>query len=1093
MGKKVVFFGIKAVFISLIFIALFKPEWVPFLSKWRGVSIQEIWDALRQVDPKIAAFWLTFAAVVKMAGIFAGILRWRILLRAQGLYIPFWYLTKCWFMGRAIGLFLPGTVGLDGYKLVETSAYTGEVVKCTSVALVEKLIGIVNLFLLVFLTVPLGMRLFNIDPLRLGIVLFVLLGFIIVSLTLLLQPRIVQVIVGILPTPAGLRDKIDSFGEAVTAYRGHRGSLFAAIVLGFFVHLGIVFMYFGNAMTITGGNVEFLDLLFASPLTIVGSVFAPTVSGLGVREAVNTVLLGPKYGTAQAFIWGHLGLWVGEMIPFILSAPLLLFTARPDREEFLAKLKETREKAAESDVVHHLSPTVLAEYRGYVWSALVAGLTGGLVAGAVFGMGEALWHVSTLTKYSELGAYWWGPLVYGAVFAGGGLGVAAGLTYLYLLFDKFLKPATTFGLSLGAMLAGAFVVIGRFRFQRDILGEHAPNMAQNLAILGVALGLGIFGLLVGTMVVSRFTQSGGNRLRGLAAGVGFYVVVVVLGLLLAAARSPKEEAIAFTPQADASGPNIIYIAVDTLRADHLQAFNEEAVPQTPNVAALAKDSVRFPKTFAQSSWTKASFGTMFSGMYPEGHGATGKASALPDSIDTFAEVLQDAGYFTKGYSNNPNITGIFNYGQGFHDYTDLKPDLYFRATPSAEKMVLYDILRKVVQVISKRRGGLIRITDFYQPGEAVTATGLDWIDSEERPSDAPFLLFLHYMDPHDPFRDPENPGKGYARVQLGNPDPDVVRETVTKDGPAAEGDQVVLDWKTDTGITVHKQAIRLGFDPLPWYVDLETIVGAQAGDVIEGTAERAEDETREPVEASVNFTVTVREVNTALTYVELFRRSYNYEVEQMDKAVGDLIAGLKERGLYDNSIIVFTSDHGEEFCEHGGWWHGLSLYDEQIAVPLIVKLPGNSNGDAENPYLARHVDIAPTLARLAGAEPSEQWKGVSLFNEEMLPGNGETGYIYAHLNFEGIELRAARTQKTKLILSNENKREYAPVEFYDLESDPGEQNNLAGNTEYDESISGLTTTIESMLEFIQKGAAEPVIDNEAMQESLEELESVGYL
>src|SRR5690606_12072005 len=209
------------------------------------------------------------------------------------------------------------------------------------------------------------------------------------------------------------------------------------------------------------------------------------------------------------------------------------------------------------------------------------------------------------------------------------------------------------------------------------------------------------------------------------------------------------------------------------------------------------------------------------------------------------------------------------------------------ARPSSEKVVIYDVLRKVVQVFNaKFRGGRIVITDFYQPAENVTDTVLGWLDGSERPADAPFFLFMHYMDPHDPFRDPERPGKGYARVQMANPDPE--------------------------------------------------------------------------------------------KYLDAFKRSYIYEIEHLDTHAGRFLDGLKERGLYENTLIVFTSDHGEEFFEHGGWWHGLSLYDEQIGVPLVMKLPGNALAGRYASELTRHVDLAPTVAAVAGAQPSADWQGLNL-------------------------------------------------------------------------------------------------------------------
>jgi arylsulfatase A-like enzyme len=480
-------------------------------------------------------------------------------------------------------------------------------------------------------------------------------------------------------------------------------------------------------------------------------------------------------------------------------------------------------------------------------------------------------------------------------------------------------------------------------------------------------------------------------------------VIVAAGAALAAANPPKHEAPAFASKGLTGSPNVVLIAVDTLRADFLQAYNMNARPKTPNVLALSQDAVVFQNAIAQSSWTKASFGTILSGLYPEAHTATGKASALPLEITTMAEVLNAGGYYTRGFSNNPNITSLFNYNQGFVEYTDLKPDLLFGAKASCEKLVGYDILRKVYQVAAgKLFKGRINITDFYQPAEVVTDTGLAWIDGLERPKDAPFFLFLHYMDPHDPYRDPDHPGKGYARVQMANPDPD--------------------------------------------------------------------------------------------KYKEAFLRSYSYEIEYMDQHVGRLIDGLRQRGLYDDTLIVFTSDHGEEFHEHGGWWHGLSLYDEQIKVPLMLKLPGNAAKGTYISDLARHVDLAPTLAQFARLAPDAKWQGKPLLTAALESNHGDVTFVHSHLDFEGIQLKSLRGFDKKLILANEgNKRGYAPKELYDLAADPAEQTNLADQEPG--AVALFENGIAEMDAYIKEGAAQPQsLSTENLSPAeRERMRALGYL
>ena len=97
------------------------------------------------------------------------------------------------------------------------------------------------------------------------------------------------------------------------------------------------------------------------------------------------------------------------------------------------------------------------------------------------------------------------------------------------------------------------------------------------------------------------------------------------------------------------------------------------------------------------------------------------------------------------------------------------------------------------------------------------------------------------------------------------------------------------------------------------------------------------------------------------------RELYDAEVRYVDDRIGRLMARLRELGLYDDSLILFTSDHGEEFGEHGGLEHGHTLYDEVLRVPLLVKLPGQ----AEPLVVRRPVSlesVLPSVLTLAGVD-----------------------------------------------------------------------------------------------------------------------------
>ncbi|MBI2423737.1 MAG: sulfatase-like hydrolase/transferase [Candidatus Hydrogenedentes bacterium] len=997
----------KLTFVAALFVLLFRPETFGFAEdKFNNISPQSLWTMFTEdLDLGTAVFWLGFATFIKFAGISCGVIRWRILLRAQGIHIPTWYLVKCWFWGRALGLLAPGTLGLDGYRLVESSRYTGEVIKCTTVIAVEKLTGFIALFTLVFFTVPLGLRLFNFNLPVLAAVLLALGAFITTSILLLLQPRIIQILVSILPVPGLLRTKVNEVGLAVTAYSAHRGALFLALGFGLCVHLAICLVYFGTASAIRAANTGLLDILFASPLIIVASVFTPTVSGAGVRELVMTTLLGGTAGAGKAFLFAHLGMWFGEVIPFLISLPLLLFTDKPNREALLADAEAVRAEAARrpKSTVVHLAPHEVIRYRDNILFTLCSGALGGAVAGALIGILEAAWIARTLSGLDEVGLFHWGFFAYTLLFAGAGLGAAAGLLFFYLLLDRFAAPLISYAVSFAGTLLAGGLAIGLFRYRRDVLGEMMPSAKQLAQLVSYELGIVLLLFAVVYVLGAVWLRISRGRVPQIAGGYAAQLaLLLVAALVLARVYHPEAAQAAFTPQAEAKGPNIFLVAVDTLRADYLPFYNAAIETKTPQLEAFLQDAIQYEHGYSQASWTKASFGTIFSGMYPECHTATTKTASLPQDVETLAEQLYKSGYYTQGYSNNPNIASIFGYGQGFVEYVDLKPSLLFGASYSASKLSMYEVLRQARARVDRAIKRKIRVEEYYQPAPVVTDTVLSWIDGKPAPEGTPFLLFAHFMDPHDPYMDPESPDGGYARKRMENPNKE--------------------------------------------------------------------------------------------EYHDRMRKAYIGEIELFDREFGRFIQGLKERGLYEDAAIVLTADHGEEFYEHGGWWHGLTLYEEQTHVPYLVKLPKNAHGGTKNPQIARSLDIAPSLLQLAGAQPGPMMQGKSLFDADGQPVDVGTAYSYAENDFEGIVLQSVRTPSTKLIKANEgNKRNLKPFEFYNLDQDTGEQHNLAEDPAWQVQREALYTTINDFLHICEEGAVEPagqVVVDESLQE---ELRSLGYV
>ncbi len=169
-------------------------------------------------------------------------------------------------------------------------------------------------------------------------------------------------------------------------------------------------------------------------------------------------------------------------------------------------------------------------------------------------------------------------------------------------------------------------------------------------------------------------------------------------------------------------------------------------------------------------------------------------------------------------------------------------------------------------------------------------------------------------------------------------------------------------------------------------------------------------------------------------------RPYDGEIATADSIVGRVLAGLKERGIYDRAVILLVSDHGEGLNDHGEQEHGIFLYREALQVPMILKLPGGARGGRRVAAPAQIVDVFPTLLSLVGVAPPKEAAGAFPGRPLLDPGAlaaprdlyAET--FYPRLHFGWSELTSLIRDRFHYI--------HAPApELYDLAADPGEKSN----------------------------------------------------
>lgn len=163
---------------------------------------------------------------------------------------------------------------------------------------------------------------------------------------------------------------------------------------------------------------------------------------------------------------------------------------------------------------------------------------------------------------------------------------------------------------------------------------------------------------------------------------------------------------------------------------------------------------------------------------------------------------------------------------------------------------------------------------------------------------------------------------------------------------------------------------------------------------------------------------------------------YDGEIRWTDGFIGKIRRDLESKGLWENTVVVITSDHGTELFDHGAKGHRTTLYDELIHIPLIVHFPRSVVGGMRYPNQTQMIDLGPTLRDLVGLPPVSMTMGDTL--APLLRGAVATrpsSPAISELYDVGRELRSLRTDSAKLI---HNSGETEEKVWYDLTTDPGE-------------------------------------------------------
>jgi arylsulfatase A-like enzyme len=572
----------------------------------------------------------------------------------------------------------------------------------------------------------------------------------------------------------------------------------------------------------------------------------------------------------------------------------------------------------------------------------------------------------------------WAILFYGTLWGLVGVGVAA---LVAPLWRQGQVPTVQVRWGLCLSLVPSVLLLVRFVVKRDLLAEspRAGLIASGAGLVTAVL------VLAGVLALARRIRRRFDIDHLFGPRAWLAPGVVILAFVIRAQAGDDALPEAPPPAKTLAGRGVVLAVFDALRADALGVYGaapHRGQPASPHFDTMAARGLTFADVSAQASWTKPAVASILTSRYPSGHGTMAKTAVLPDDLPTLAEVLHSGGIATAAVVTNYNLEPGYGFGAGFDAYHYLSPARYLGAPERANRLAGYNVYRLLRERLW-RRGRQAK--HFYRPATTVNAVALEALD---RIGDRPFFLYLHFMEPHDPYFDVD--GSSFAKVS----------------------------------------------DPHP-----------------------------------------------PLTWASRMRDAYRDEVHRADAALGELVAALAARGLTERVTVVATADHGEELGDHGGFYHGLTLYEEMLHLPLIVAGPGVVSGiDAR---LARGIDIAPTIASLLGVPPSAQWQGRDLLSDASVPP-----LTLAEEDHEGNVLQSVRIGGQKLIVANaDNPRGVSPIELFDLQTDPLEK---ASWHEDLAQVEALRHQLAEALAGARRGA--PNSDEKALDADAEaELRSLGYV
>ena len=508
-------------------------------------------------------------------------------------------------------------------------------------------------------------------------------------------------------------------------------------------------------------------------------------------------------------------------------------------------------------------------------------------------------------------------------------------------------------------------------------------------------------------------------------------------------------------RAGGESPNIVYIMTDDHTAQMMSCYDTHYV-ETPNLDRIARDGVRFTHSYVANSLSGPSRACMLTGKHSHKNGFTNNEHGIFDgSQQTMPKLLQAAGYETC-------LIGkwhLVSTPTGF-DHWEILPAQgdYYNPT-----FIHMDGSRAVDS------GYVTRI---------ITDKAIEWMENR-RPT--PFALFIHHkachrawlpaledlrlyedktfaLPPefHDDYATREAAGK--TEMEIGK-DMDIVYDTKMFVNPK-ETPRTRLSDSYQNMIGRLSPAEREQYDA--FYVPLSRDFYEKWGKDYNCLPRQAQSSVADS-----------RDAELLEWKYQRYMRDYAKVVHSLDQEVGRVLDYLEEKGLLDNTRVVYTSDQGFYMGEHG-WFDKRFMYEESLSTPLVMRLPKGYERRGDIDEMVQNIDYAPTFLDLAGVPVPDDIQGVSLL--PLLKGKAATkkdkaviknwrDAIYYHYYEYPAEHNVRRhygirTDRYKLI--HFYGHDVNTWELFDLKNDPHEMHNLYGQPEVEKLQKQLHRRLEEL-------------------------------